>query len=67
MQVPQVSQFSVQDQLHGHWILELQKTWKCENHHNENGGAGACYYTDAGVHYTLNNRRLKLWAAAIVS
>ncbi|KAI0682866.1 hypothetical protein BC835DRAFT_1398076 [Cytidiella melzeri] len=66
-QVPRVSQFSTEDQLHGAKILELQRKWKCDDHHSENGGAGCCYRSVSAQHYTLTNWRLKMWSAAIIA
>lgn len=72
-QVPAVEQFSEADQLHGAIILKLKKQWKCMDHSGEHGEDGYCYVikdTDgaaSNVHYALNPRRLRDWAAGIAA
>jgi len=66
-QVPRVETFSESSQLHGALILELKKKWPCTLHLGENGDAGYCYISPNAVHIGLNNRKLKIWASAIVS
>ncbi|KAI0088731.1 hypothetical protein BDY19DRAFT_906700 [Irpex rosettiformis] len=68
--IPQIAQFSLEEQLHGNWILELEKRWKCAHHKNQSGGNGACYWTDVAdkdSHYVLSLRRLKVWSVAIAA
>jgi hypothetical protein len=67
LQVPRVGGFSEVEQLHGEIILQLKQKWVCEKHQGEHGQAGACYIDSAGNHIGLNNRKLKIWASAIVS
>jgi hypothetical protein len=52
--------------MHGLYILELKKKWKCEKHLGEHGDSGYCYVSADGTHIGLNGYRLKLWAAAWV-
>ncbi|KAJ2932453.1 hypothetical protein H1R20_g4638, partial [Candolleomyces eurysporus] len=63
-QVPQISSFNTTTQMHGLYILELKKKWKCEKHLGEHGDSGHCYVSADGSHIRLNGYRLKLWAAA---
>lgn len=53
--------------MHGIFILQLKEKWSCEAHHGEHGEAGFCYVDPNGRHSGLNNRKLKIWAIAIVS
>ncbi|KAJ2934004.1 hypothetical protein H1R20_g3087, partial [Candolleomyces eurysporus] len=62
--VPQVSSFNTSSQMHGLYILELKKKWKCEKHLGEHNNSGYCYVSADGTHIWLNAYRLKLWAAA---
>lgn len=66
-QVPRVDRFSEQAQLHGAIILELKRKWPCAQHKGENGDSGFCYISPNGEHLGLNSRKLKFWAASIVS
>jgi hypothetical protein len=59
--------FSEAAQLHGAIILELKKKWLCAKHQGEHGDVGYCYVSPNASHVGLNNRKLKLWASAIVS
>ncbi|KAJ7831762.1 hypothetical protein B0H14DRAFT_2365025 [Mycena olivaceomarginata] len=61
-----VDNFSDTAQLHGAHILELKKKWTCAEHRGEHGDSGNCYVAPNGEHTRLNNRQLKLWAAAWV-
>jgi hypothetical protein len=58
--------FSDQAQLHGAIIVQLTAKWPCAQHQGENGDVGHCYVAHNGDHVGLNNRRLKLWASAMV-
>lgn len=58
--------FSDEVQLHGSIILQLKAKWTCEKHGGEHGEHGYCYVSPTGEHVGLNNRKLKIWAAAIV-
>ncbi|KIK42782.1 hypothetical protein CY34DRAFT_68804, partial [Suillus luteus UH-Slu-Lm8-n1] len=66
-QVPQAAHFSEQDQLHGAIILQLKKKWPCAQHQGEHGDVGFCYVSANATHIGLNNRKLKIWAAAIAA
>ena len=59
--------FDDSTQLHGNIILQLKAQWPCDKHHGEHGEAGFCYIDPNGNHLGLNMRKLKVWAAAIVS
>ncbi|TFK23480.1 hypothetical protein FA15DRAFT_705466 [Coprinopsis marcescibilis] len=54
-------------QINGVFANHLKQQWKCQEHHNENGGPGACYVCPSGEHIRLNNLRLRAWAAAMAS
>ncbi|EPQ53368.1 hypothetical protein GLOTRDRAFT_95326 [Gloeophyllum trabeum ATCC 11539] len=62
--VPRLDMYSDEMQLHGGIIMELKALHKCTEHLGENGDTGYCYKTENG-HVRLNNRRFKMWAAAI--
>jgi len=47
--------------------MQLKQKWSCEKHLGEHGEPGYCYIAATGEHLGLNSRKLKLWAAAIVS
>ncbi|KAI0338966.1 hypothetical protein BDW22DRAFT_1432176 [Trametopsis cervina] len=65
-QVPQLSMFSTEEQLHGKIIVGLKKKWLCHTHVGEHGDPGYCYVLPVTAeHIGLNNRKLKAWAAAI--
>jgi hypothetical protein len=66
-QVPRIDEFREEDQLHSRIILQLKKKWPCAQHHGEHGEPGFCYIAASGEHVGLNTRKLKIWAAAIVS
>jgi hypothetical protein len=53
-------------QLHADFILKLKNTHPCEQHRGEHGEVGYCYVWPNGGHLGLNNRRLAIWAAAMV-
>lgn len=60
--------FSTEEQLHGKIIVGLKKKWLCHTHVGEHGDPGYCYVLPVTAeHIGLNNRKLKAWAAAIVS
>ncbi|EPQ49906.1 hypothetical protein GLOTRDRAFT_26631, partial [Gloeophyllum trabeum ATCC 11539] len=63
--IPRVESFPDEAQLHGGIILELKRLHECKEHLGEHGETGYCYKNENG-HIGLNNRRLKIWAAAIV-
>ncbi|KAL1947169.1 hypothetical protein VTO73DRAFT_14130 [Trametes versicolor] len=63
--VPRLELFSEEAQINGQIIMQLKAKWTCERHSGEHGEAGFCYVDEAGVHLGLNNRKLKIWAAAI--
>lgn len=65
--MPRTDLFSEQVQLHGAIILQLKAKWTCAQHQGESEDAGLCYIAHNGDHVGLNNRRLKIWASAIVS
>lgn len=66
-QVPRIDHYDETQQLHGAFILRLKREWKCEEHRGESGQPGCCYRaTGGGQHLGLNNRRLSVWAAAMV-
>jgi hypothetical protein len=64
--VPHVDNFTELEQLHGSIILQLKGKWTCEKHQGEHGEPGFCYIDSTGGHLGLNNRKLKIWASAIV-
>lgn len=64
--VPRLDMYSDEMQLHGGIIMELKALHKCTEHLGENGDTGYCYKTENG-HVRLNNRRFKMWAAAIAA
>jgi hypothetical protein len=66
-QVPRIDEFREEDQLHGRIILQLKKKWPCAQHYGEHGEPGFCYIAASGERVGLNTRKLKIWAAAIVS
>ena len=47
--------------------MQLKQQWACEKHVGEHGELGYCFVNACGEHLGLNHRKLKLWAAAIVS
>lgn len=55
------------EQLHAEIILALKNKWPCSQHQGEHGEPGHCYVDANGGHVGLNHRRLKIWAAAVVS
>jgi hypothetical protein len=59
--------FSDQAQLHSAIIIQLKKKWPCQQHQGEHGEDSYCYTNANGEHIGLNNRKLKIWASAIVS
>jgi hypothetical protein len=66
-QVPRIEEFREEKQLHGRIIIQLKKRWPCTQHQGEHGEPGYCYITPSAEHVGLNNCKLKIWAAAIVS
>lgn len=66
-QVPRVDHFTEEAQLHGSFIMQLKQRWTCEKHAGKHGEHGYCFINAGGEHLGLNHRKLKLWAAAIVS
>lgn len=65
--MPRLDGYGETEQLHGAIVLQLKQKWACEKHQGEHGEPGACYVDSAGNHLGLNNRKLKIWASAIVS
>ncbi|KII87546.1 hypothetical protein PLICRDRAFT_163749 [Plicaturopsis crispa FD-325 SS-3] len=65
--VPRLDTFSEAEQLHGAIIVQLKQKWMCQRHEGEHGEPGHCFIDAAGEHLGLNNRKLKLWAAAIAA
>ncbi|KAG6848074.1 hypothetical protein H0H93_003638 [Arthromyces matolae] len=65
--VPSITSFSADSQIHGQWIKQLKDKWPCASHSGEHGENGFCYIAPNGKHIGLNNRRLKAWAAAILT
>ncbi|KAJ3505283.1 hypothetical protein NMY22_g17640 [Coprinellus aureogranulatus] len=63
-QVPQLSSFTTNAQLHGVYIMELKRKHRCDQHCGEHGEPGYCYVASDGTHIRLNMHRLRLWAAA---
>lgn len=66
-QVSWVDTFSDEAQLHGTFIIHLKNKWACQKHQGKHGQDGHCYISVMGDHLGLNNRKLEMWAAAIVS
>ncbi|GBE80911.1 hypothetical protein SCP_0306320 [Sparassis crispa] len=64
--VPHLEIVSDEAQLYGAIILELKKLHSCSDHTGEHSEPGYCY-KGSHEHILLNNRRLKLWAAAIAA
>jgi hypothetical protein len=62
-----IKEFGEDEQLHGRIIIQLKKRWPCTQHQGEHGEPGYCYITPSAEHVGLNNRKLKIWATAIVS
>ena len=56
----------MEEMLHGKNIRELKTLHACQTPLGEHGEPGCCYVTPEGAHTRLNNRKLKLWAAAWV-
>jgi hypothetical protein len=65
--VPRLDNYTELEQLQGSIILQLKTKWPCEKHQGEHGNPGFCYVDPTGGHLGLNNHKLKIWAAAIVS
>ncbi|KAH7903026.1 hypothetical protein BJ138DRAFT_1198541, partial [Hygrophoropsis aurantiaca] len=65
--VPRKDLFTEEVQLHSKYILQLKSKWPCQKHQGEHGEPGYCYVSPTGEHLGLNNRKLKIWAAAIAA
>ncbi|KAH7903888.1 hypothetical protein BJ138DRAFT_965420, partial [Hygrophoropsis aurantiaca] len=65
--VPRLDAFTEEEQLHGNIIMELKAKYGCERHQGEHGEVGHCFVDASGEHLGLNNRKLKIWAAAIAT
>lgn len=66
MKVPNVADYSETTQLNGVHIMQLKARWPCTQHLGEHGESGHCYITPNGDHIGLNNRKFKVWGAAMV-
>lgn len=64
--MPHVEGYSELTQLNGLHIMQLKSQWPCSQHPGEHGEPGYCFVTPGGEHIGLNNRKQKIWGAAMV-
>ncbi|THV00005.1 hypothetical protein K435DRAFT_855107 [Dendrothele bispora CBS 962.96] len=65
--VPSLEAYSNNDQMKGHFVGKLKKTWGCNTHKNEHGGSGFCWVDSEGQHVGLNMKVMGKWAEEILN